>query len=279
MANELPQVVTIAGVDSDGSAGAQADLHSFFMRGTYGALILTAAVAGNSYGIQDSTLMPLDFIDHQFDALAADLHIRAAKTGMLADSAMIEAVAKNLKKYDFGPLVLDPVISTKHGNMLLETSAFDTLKKVLIPMATVITPNFYEAEHLTGLKLDDDAAIIQAAEQIRAMGAKNVVLKGRHDSDEQTQVRDYVLLENGKHFWLTGPYFPTTRKNGTGDTLSAVITAELGKGTDLEDAIRLAKHFVDTAIANEIPVGHKFGPINHWANAIVQPSFTAASDD
>lgn len=272
MANEFPQVATIAGVDSDGSAGAQADLHSFFMRGTYGALILTAAVAGNSYGIHDAQVMPLSFIDSQFKAVGEDLHIRAAKTGMLADSAVINNVAANLQKYDFGPLVLDPVISTKHGNMLLETDAFETLKTVLIPMATVITPNFYEAEHLTGQSLIDPTAIVQAAHQIQAMGAKNVMLKGRHDSAAQTEVKDFVLLESGKSFWLTGAYYDTERKNGTGDTLSAVITAELGKGNDVEDAIRLAKHFVDTAIAHEIAVGHKFGPINHWANALVQPT-------
>lgn len=273
MANELTQVVTIAGVDSDGSAGAQADLHSFFMRGTYGALILTAAVAGNSYGITDSTIMPHDFIAHQFDALANDLHIRAAKTGMLADAALIETVARNLAQVDFGPLVLDPVIVTKHGNLLLEEDALATLKAKLVPMATVITPNFYEAEHLTGMTLTTDANIIEAAKQIQALGAKNVVLKGRHDSAAQTTVRDYVLLASGKAFWLTGPYFPTDRKNGTGDSLSAVITAELGKGTPLEDAIRIAKQFVDTAIANAIPVGHRYGPINHWANPLVNPQF------
>ncbi|WP_390405215.1 bifunctional hydroxymethylpyrimidine kinase/phosphomethylpyrimidine kinase [Lacticaseibacillus jixiensis] len=273
MANEFPQVLTIAGVDSDGSAGAQADLHSFFMRGTYGTLVLTSAVAGNSYGIHDSMVMPTSFIDHQFDDLAADLHIRAAKTGMLADSTTINTVVKNWKKYDFGPLVLDPVISTKHGNMLLETEAFDTLKRELIPLAYVITPNFYEAEHLTGLKLNSDDAIKQAAQAIHAMGAKNVMIKGRHDSDEQTTVRDYILLEDGKEFWLEGPYFPTTRKNGTGDSLSAVITAELAKGQDIESAIRIAKAFVDNAIEHSIPVGHKFGPINHWANELVEPKY------
>ncbi|WP_461214261.1 bifunctional hydroxymethylpyrimidine kinase/phosphomethylpyrimidine kinase [Lacticaseibacillus sp. GG6-2] len=273
MANEFPQVSTIAGVDSDGSAGAEADLHSFFMRGTYGTLVLTSAVSGNSYGIHDSFVMPEAFIDHQFDDLAADLHIRAAKTGMLANSSVIRTVVKNLKKYDFGPLVLDPVISTKHGNMLLETEAFETLKAELIPMAFIITPNFYEAEHLTGLKLNDEAAIKEAAQRIHAMGAKNVMIKGRHDSDEQTTVRDYILLEDGKSFWLEGKYYPTTRKNGTGDSLSAVITAELAKGQDIESAIRIAKVFVDTAIANEIPVGHKFGPINHWANQLTQPKY------
>ena len=273
MANEFIQVATIAGVDSDGSAGAQADLHSFFMRGTYGTLILTAAVAGNSYGIHAAHIIPDDFIDAQFKAVGEDLQIRACKTGMLANATVMENVAKNLRQYDFGPLVLDPVISTKHGNLLMEQSAFETLKRVLIPMATVITPNFYEAEHITGQTLDTKDKIVAAAEQIHALGAKNVMLKGRHDSPEQTTVADYVLLESGKSFWLTGPYYPTERKNGTGDTLSAVITAELGKGAAVEDAIRTAKTFVDTAISHEIQVGHKFGPINHWANPIVTPEY------
>lgn len=271
MANEFPQVLTIAGVDSDGSAGGQADLHSFFMRGTYGAMVLTAAVAGNSYGIHSAHTMPLDFIDAQFAALADDLNIRAAKTGMLADAPLIETVVKNLKQYDFGPLVLDPVIVTKHGNLLLEQAAFDTLKAQLIPLATVITPNFYEAEHLTGLTLSDDAQILEAAKQIQAMGAKNVVLKGRHDNPDQATVRDLVLLESGKAFWLEEPYHETDRVNGTGDTLSAVITAEIAKGTPIEDAIRIAKRFVNAAIEHEIQVGHKWGPINHWANPLVQP--------
>ncbi|KRM71912.1 bifunctional hydroxymethylpyrimidine kinase/phosphomethylpyrimidine kinase [Lacticaseibacillus brantae] len=273
MANEIPEVLTIAGSDSDGSAGMEADLHSFFMRGAYGTVVLTTAVAGNSYGIHDSVTLPLEFIDHQFDALADDLHIRAAKTGMLANAAMINTVVKNLKKYDFGPLVLDPVIVTIHGALLLEQDAFETLKSDLIPLATLITPNFYEAEHLTNLTLDSDDQIEAAAEILQQMGAKNVMIKGDHTGENRTEVRDFVRLESGKTFWLSDAYHKTDRVNGTGDTLSAVITAEIGKGNSIEDAIRIAKRFVNEAIANEIPVGHQFGPINHWANPIVTPQF------
>ena len=256
MANEFPQVMTIGGTDSDGSAGVQADLHSFFMRGVYGATVLTAAVAGNSYGIQDSMVMPLPFIDAQFKSLAADLKIKAAKTGMLADKALVQAIIKNWQQYDFGALVVDPVIITKHGAMLLEQDAYDAVKNELIPLATVVTPNHYEAEHLTGMKLDTDADTEAAAHQLQASGAKNVVLKGAHDDPTQKEVRDFVLLES---------------VNGTGDTLSAVITAEIGKGNDVEDAIRIAKRFTNQAIGHPIPVGHKYGPINHWANQIVYP--------
>lgn len=271
MANEFPQVMTIGGTDSDGSAGVQADLHSFFMRGVYGATVLTAAVAGNSYGIQDSMVMPVPFIDAQFKSLAADLKIKAAKTGMLADKALVQAIIKNWQQYDFGALVVDPVIITKHGAMLLEQDAYDAVKNELIPLATVVTPNHYEAEHLTGMKLDTDAATEAAANQLQASGAKNVVLKGAHDDPTQKEVRDFVLLESGKSFWLSEPYHDTDRVNGTGDTLSAVITAEIGKGNDVEDAIRIAKRFTNQAIGHPIPVGHKYGPINHWANQIVYP--------
>lgn len=263
---QYTQALTIAGSDSDGSAGMQADLHTFFTRDVYGASVLTACVAGNSYGIAKSVALPTDFIDTEFELLAEDYQICAAKTGMLADKKLIQTVVKNYKKYDFGPLVVDPVIVTKHGDLLLEESAFQTLKDELIPLATVITPNFYEAEKLTELSLTKDEDFVQAAKVLQNMGAKNVLIKGHHNQETpQKEVRDYVLLESGKSFWLAEPYHPTNRINGTGDTLSACITAELAKGTSVETAIRIAKKYVNLAIADELIVGHRFGPINHWA--------------
>lgn len=270
MANEFPQAMVIGGSDSDGSAGIQADLHSFFMRGVYGTVTLTAAVAGNSYGIHDSVTLPLSFIAKEFEVLADDLDIKATKTGMLADADLINTVADNLEKYDFGQLVLDPVIVTKHGALLLEAAAFNTLKERLIPLATVMTPNYYEAEHLVGRKLPGKDDVVAAAKELQAMGAKNIMIKGKRSEDEDT-VDDYVLLESGKSFWLPAPFFATDRRNGTGDTVSAVITAELAKGNDVESAIRIARAFVSEAIMHPIAVGHKFGPINHWANEPQRP--------
>ncbi|MHA8111386.1 bifunctional hydroxymethylpyrimidine kinase/phosphomethylpyrimidine kinase [Lactobacillaceae bacterium Melli_B4] len=266
MMNQYPQALTIAGSDSDGSAGMQADLHTFQALKVHGTSVITACVAGNSYGIHDSVNMPVSFINQEFKDLADDYQIRAAKTGMLSDSELINTVVENYQKYDFGPLVVDPVIVTKHGAMLLKQSAFDTLKQKLIPLATVITPNFYEAQKLTDMEIKTDEDMLTAAEQLRSLGAKNVMIKGRHDSDKQTTVKDLVLLANGDHFWLTGQYFATDRKNGTGDTLSAGIAAELAKDTEVADAIKIARAYVDRAIQNEILVGHKYGPINHWAN-------------
>lgn len=265
MTNTFPQALTIAGSDSDGSAGMQADLHTFFSRGVYGASVITACVAGNSYGIHASVPMPTDFIDQEFADLADDYHIRASKTGMLADSELINNVVRNYQKADFGPLVVDPVIMTKHGNQLLEESAFETLRTKLLPLATVLTPNFFEVEKIAEMSIKTDADMVTAAHKMQAMGAKNIVAKGSHALADQTTVRDFILLESGEEFWLSQPYHATDRVNGTGDSLSACITAEIAKGTPMKRAITIAKAFVNTAIGQPIEVGHKFGPINHWA--------------
>ncbi|GFH41189.1 bifunctional hydroxymethylpyrimidine kinase/phosphomethylpyrimidine kinase [Pseudolactococcus insecticola] len=260
----FPQVVTIAGSDSDGSAGMQADLHGFFIRDVYGASILTAAVAGNSYGIHDAVNLPTSFIDSEFKALYDDFEILAAKTGMLANAEIIGNVVKNLKTYHKGFLVVDPVIMTKHGNQLLEEAAYESMRKDLIPLADVITPNFYEAQKLAEMTINSDEDQILAAEILQKLGAKNIVVKGCHDDDTQALVKDYLLLENGQGQFLTENYVKTDRINGTGDTFAAVITAELAKNPDVERAVKLAKSVVHAAIASPIEVGHQFGPINHF---------------
>lgn len=264
MSNEFIQVATIAGSDSDGSAGAQADLHSFFARGVYGTSILVAAVAGNSYAIHDAHPFPVSFINSEFKALADDYQIRAIKTGMLANEEIINCVADNLEKYHFGPLILDPVIMTKFGDELLEADAYETLKNRLIPLAEVITPNFFEQQKLAELTIQSDEDVVRAARKIKALGAKNIVAKGRKYEENQTVIRDFVILADGTEFWLEAPFYKTNRINGTGDTLSAIITAEIAKGESVEQAIRTAKAQVTQAIAHPIAVGHQFGPINHW---------------
>lgn len=264
MVNEFPQVVTIAGNDSDGSAGGPADLHTFFARNTYGMMILTAAVAGNSYGIQDQRTMDLPFINQQFKSIADDFDIKAAKTGMLADQPIIQTVVDNLKQVSFGALVVDPVISTKHGATLLELDAIQAVQNELLPLATVTTPNIYEGELLADMSIETADDMETAAQKIQSFGAKNVLLKGRHSEDDQQEVRDLLLLENGEKRWLTAPYVPTTHINGTGDTLSSVIVSELAKGATVLEAATLAKELTYQAIANTIEVGHQFGPINIW---------------
>lgn len=265
MINQQVQAVTIAGHDSDGSAGMPADLHAFFVDGVYGHGLLTAAVSGNSYGIDAAQVMPKDYIEQQFKTLSTDFKISAAKTGMLANDDVINVVADQYTKVDFGPLVVDPVIITKHGAMLLEQSAYELFRERIVPLATVITPNFYEAQKLTGLQLKDTQEMFDAAVKLHEMGAKNVVIKGEHNDPTQKEVVDVVLLEDGSRFELTKPFFDTTHVNGTGDTFSAIIAAELAKGTDVKNAVIRAKDAVYAAISHPLEVGHKFGPINHWA--------------
>lgn len=262
--NSFPQVLTIAGSDSDGSAGAQADLKTFMARKTYGMSILTAAVAGNSYGISASHVMPVDFIDAQFKAIAEDFKVSAFKTGMLADTATINSVVNNLNKTDFGFFVLDPVIITKHGAMLLEESAYQTLIKELFPLADLITPNFYEAQKLADMEIKDNQDMIEAAKKLQSLGVKNILLKGSHHDDTQKEVTDLLLLEDGSLTWLTEDFIKTDNVNGTGDTLAACIVAEIAKGKSIKESVQIAKKFTHKAIKEGIDVGHKFGPINHF---------------
>ncbi|MFH5812028.1 bifunctional hydroxymethylpyrimidine kinase/phosphomethylpyrimidine kinase [Companilactobacillus sp. FL22-1] len=270
MLNEFTQVLTIAGSDSDGSAGAQADLKTFMARGVYGMSILTAAVAGNSYGIHDSTNMPISFIKSEFKDIKDDFKVSAFKTGMLSDSSIINTVAEEIKDKPFGKFILDPVIITKHGAMLLEKEAYQTLLDKLFPLADLITPNFYEAQKLSGLELKNKEEIVKAANKLRNLGPKNIMIKGEHSDDSISNVEDYVLLEDGQSFWISKPYIKTDHINGTGDTLSSCIVAEVAKGKSMAEAIKIAKTFTYNAIKNEIAVGHKYGPINHFIKDDIQ---------
>lgn len=163
--------------------------------------LLTAAVAGNTTGIYAQQVMPVDFIQKQFDVLADDFDIKAAKTGMVADSEIMNCVADNLEKYDFGKIVIDPVISTKHGNTLMDDDSYNTFINRLVPLADVITPNFYEQKKLTGLELNDIEEVKKGAKMLQEMGAKNVIMKGRHDGSSD-EVVDLLLTEDGEFHTL-----------------------------------------------------------------------------
>ncbi|MHC9532305.1 bifunctional hydroxymethylpyrimidine kinase/phosphomethylpyrimidine kinase [Dellaglioa sp. L3N] len=260
----FPQVLSIAGSDSSGGAGMQADLKTIQERHVYAATVLVAITAQNTLGVQDSFPLPAQIINEQFNSIAADLAIKACKTGMLADSEHVEIVVENLKKYDFGPLIVDPVMVAKGGATLLTEDAVATIKEKLIPLATVVTPNIPEAEVITGFTINSKKDMIAASQKISALGAKNVIIKGGHQNSENT-ASDFVLLENGHSFWMTSDRVATIRTHGTGDTLSACIAAELAKGQPIDAAIITAKKYVEAAIKNGIIVGHGHGPLNHWA--------------
>ncbi|WP_295775292.1 bifunctional hydroxymethylpyrimidine kinase/phosphomethylpyrimidine kinase [uncultured Limosilactobacillus sp.] len=264
MVNEFPQALSIAGSDSGGGAGMQADLKTMQMRHVFATTVLVAITAQNTLGVQDSMPLPPAMIDAQFASLNDDLQIRACKTGMLADVPTVECVAANLQKYDFGPVIVDPVMIAKGGAPLLTDDAIETVKKHLLPLATLITPNLPEAELLTGMQVDSKEEMVTVGHQLQDLGAKNVLVKGGH-FDQSGLAQDFVLLANDESFWMTSPRFDTIRTHGTGDTISACITAELAKGVPLETAIRTSKAYVTATIRDGIEVGHGHGPLNHWA--------------
>lgn len=261
--NSFPQTLTIAGTDSGGGAGVMADLKTMQERHVFSTAVIVAVTAQNTLGVQDFMALPKKLIDEQFASLADDLAIKACKTGMLADAEHVEIVVDNLKHYDFGPLIVDPVMIAKGGAALLADDAIEVVKRDLLPLATIVTPNLPEAERLTAMSIKTADDMKQAAKVLQATGAKNVMIKGGHGDTDK--VSDYVLLEDGHGFWLSSPRVDTVRTHGTGDTLSSAMTAEIAKGHDIETAIRTAKDFVEAAIRHTIQVGHGHGPLNHWA--------------
>lgn len=261
---QFPQALSIAGSDSGGGAGMQADLKTIQSRHVFATTVLVAITAQNTIGVQQSLALPEAMIDAQFASLAADMQIRACKTGMLADVPTVRAVVRNLKKYDFGPLTVDPVMIAKGGAPLLTEDAVAVVRDELIPLATLLTPNLPEAEKLSGMTITDHTAMREAGQKLQALGAKNVIVKGGH-LDQDDTANDYVLLADGSDFWMPAHRVETVRTHGTGDTLSACITAELAKGLPLPSAIRTGKAYVEAAIKNGIIVGHGHGPLNHWA--------------
>ncbi|MBU9790370.1 bifunctional hydroxymethylpyrimidine kinase/phosphomethylpyrimidine kinase [Lentilactobacillus sp. IMAU92037] len=264
MINQTIQTLTIAGTDSGGGAGVMADIKTMQERHVFAAAVVVAVTAQNTIGVQDFMAMPKKMIDEQFASVAGDLKIRACKTGMLADVATVEAVVENLKKYDLGPLTVDPVMIAKGGARLLSEDAIATVRNDLLPLADLLTPNLPEAEELTGAKIETKDQMITAAKKLQALGVKNVIIKGGHQTSSK-ESSDFVLLESGKSFWVSSPRIDTVRTHGTGDTLSSCITAEIAKGKDMETAIRIGKKYVQATIANGIEVGHGHGPLNHWA--------------
>ncbi|XJS11333.1 bifunctional hydroxymethylpyrimidine kinase/phosphomethylpyrimidine kinase [Aerococcaceae bacterium WGS1372] len=260
---KIPQVLTIAGSDSGGGAGIQADLKTFQARHVFGMSIIVALTAQNTLGVQQSLPVPLDFIDVQFQSIADDFEVSAVKTGMLFNKEYVENVAKTLKKVDFGPLIVDPVMIAKGGHTLLDNQAIIAVQEQLLPLAYLVTPNIPEAEAITGMTIDDFDSRKKAAQKLRSFGSTNVMIKGGHQ--EGHQAKDYILLENGDEFYVSSPRIDTNNTHGTGDTLSSCITAELAKGEDLKSAIITAKRFIQGAIADGIDVGHGHGPTNHWA--------------
>ncbi|WP_455647753.1 bifunctional hydroxymethylpyrimidine kinase/phosphomethylpyrimidine kinase [Lonepinella koalarum] len=263
--SNIAQTLTIAGSDSGGGAGIQADLKTFQMRGVFGTVAITAVTAQNTLGVFDIAPIPLATISAQIKAIAEDFDIQAVKIGMLGNSDIIQCVAENLEQYRFPQIVLDPVMIAKGGASLLQQDAVVALKQYILPKATVITPNLPEAEALTGIKVVDDTSAERAARLLQQWGVETVVIKGGHSGNSQSAVcLDWVFTPTAQ-FTLQAERFPTNQTHGTGCTFSACITAELAKGNSVEQAIRTAKAYITAAISNPLNLGHGHGPTNHWA--------------
>jgi hydroxymethylpyrimidine/phosphomethylpyrimidine kinase len=256
--------LTIAGSDSSGGAGIQADLKTFSALGVYGASAITALTAQNTQGVEAVHAVPPDFILKQIEAVARDLDVEAVKIGMLATRALIEAVAEGLKCFPGVPVVLDPVMVAASGDPLLDEDAVETLRAVLVPRASLITPNLPEAAKLLGESQANDEREMQAqGEALKRLGAKAVLIKGGHGEGEMAVD---ILIDAEGALRLEAPRVKTRNTHGTGCTLSSAIAAELAKGATLREAIVAAKAYVTAAIeaADQLRIGKGRGPVHHF---------------
>ncbi len=259
-----PAALTIAGSDSSGGAGIQADLKTFAALGVYGASVITALTAQNTKGVTGIHQVPPDFVTAQIDAVFADLDVGAVKIGMVAEPSVIEAIAAGLQRWSPKHVVLDPVMVATSGDRLLASDAVEALRAKLVPRASILTPNLPEAAALLGEPLaSSEAAIEDQGRRLLALGCPAVLIKGGHGQGSESI--DYLVRESGA-IALAAPRVATQNTHGTGCSLSSAIAAGLAKGEDLETAVRNAKAFVSAAIAasDRFSVGHGHGPIHHF---------------
>jgi hydroxymethylpyrimidine/phosphomethylpyrimidine kinase len=256
--------VTIAGSDSGGGAGIQADLKTFSALGVYGASVIAALTAQNTKGVTGIHDVPPAFITAQMDAVFSDLAVDAVKIGMLSNAATIAAVAEGLARHGQRNVVLDPVMVATSGDRLLAPDAVENLRRLLIPRAVVLTPNLPEAAALLDTPVaEDEAAMREQGERLLTLGARSVLMKGGHGGGAESVD---LLVERQGVTRLAGPRFDTRNTHGTGCTLSSAIAAGLAKGLALAEAVQSAKAYVTTAIgaADRLDVGSGHGPVHHF---------------
>jgi len=258
-----PIALTIAGSDSSGGAGIQADLKTFTVLGAYGASVITALTAQNTTGVQAVHSVPPEFITQQFDSVLSDLSVGAAKTGMLADRATVEVVASALGRAKLPALVVDPVMVATSGDVLLAPDAIDAVRRHLIPLADLLTPNLAEAARLLDEPIAQTERVMEEqGRRLLGFGARAVLIKGGHG--ETAEAVDILMTAGGTER-LSEPRIDTKNTHGTGCTLSAAIAAYLAGGAPLQDAVRSGKTFVWQAIAagRNLEIGQGSGPVDH----------------
>jgi hydroxymethylpyrimidine/phosphomethylpyrimidine kinase len=258
-----PVALTIAGSDSGGGAGIQADLKAFAALGVHGMSAITALTAQNTVGVLGVVEISPEFIAQQIDAVADDIGVDATKTGMLASVPIIEVVATKIEQRALRPLVVDPVMMAKGGDPLLRPDAIDTLRRRLLPLATVVTPNLPEAEALCGRPVGSLEAMREAARAIFALGPRHVVVKGGHLGDHEDAVD--ILFDGADFVELRRPRFETPHTHGTGCTFASAIAAGLAQGLSVPAAVEQAKDLVTAAVRHGLPLGSGHGPAHTMA--------------
>ncbi|TDI87834.1 MAG: bifunctional hydroxymethylpyrimidine kinase/phosphomethylpyrimidine kinase [Caldithrix sp.] len=258
----MKRLLTIAGSDSGGGAGIQADLKTFHQFGCYGMSVLTAVTAQNSLGVHGIETLPPEFVALQLESVVTDFGVDGAKMGMLANVDIVRALAARMRALEIPHLVVDPVMRAKGGDSLLADDAQQALCDEIIPLAEIVTPNLPEAEILAGFEIRSKDDMRRAARVIHENGARNVLVKGGHRAEDATDI-----FFDGENFTeLFAERIESGNTHGTGCTYSAAIAANLALGQDMADAVAVAKRFVTAAIRESLPLGRGIGPLNHFVS-------------
>ncbi|TWV30505.1 bifunctional hydroxymethylpyrimidine kinase/phosphomethylpyrimidine kinase, partial [Streptomyces misionensis] len=246
----LPRVLTVAGSDSGGGAGVQADLKTMLALGVHGMSVITAVTAQNSQGVQGAWELPVSAVRAQYRSVVDDIGVQAVKTGMLGSAELVEAVAELISGTD-APAVVDPVGVSKHGDALLAASALDSVRTRLLPAATVATPNLDEVTQLTGITVDSEGDLRRAAAAVLEFGPRWVLIKGGHLAGDAVD----LLTDGAEEHWLRAPRHDNRHTHGTGCTLASAIASGLARGLAVPEAVGAAKEYVTGAIAAGFPLG------------------------
>jgi hydroxymethylpyrimidine/phosphomethylpyrimidine kinase len=256
-----PRVLTVAGSDSGGGAGIQADLKTMLALGVHGMSVVAAVTAQNSVGVQGYWELPVEAVRAQLSSVLGDIGVDAVKTGMLASPGLVAAVAERLRDVQ-APLVVDPVGVSKHGDPLLQDDAVEVLRAELVPLATVVTPNLPEVEQLTGVRVIDEGGLRRGAEAVLALGPRWALVKGGHLAGDAVD----LLTDGDTEVVLRGPRLDNRHTHGTGCTLASAIASRLARGDDVPTAARAAKAYVTGALRAGFALGAGIGPVDHgWA--------------
>lgn len=261
--HNLPKVLTIAGSDSGGGAGIQADLKTFAALGVYGMSAITAITAQNTLGVASVAEVPIEVVSDQIDAVVTDIGADAVKTGMLSSTQIVECVADAVTRYGLSPVVVDPVMVAASGAKLLQDDAVLAVRERMMPIASVVTPNIPEAEELTGLEIDSVDDMVEAANALLTLGSDAVVVKGGHLDDGSGKLVDVLVESDGIAHQFPINRIDTTSNHGTGCTFASAVASYLAHGVSISESVQLSQRYVWNSMATAQPIGNGNGPLNH----------------